>query len=71
MTPLVEQWFVTCLLVCGPREANEKEWEYLDRIQYWFKTTIPNGSGCGWYAHWFVKWLGDQNNVHKNTKVVE
>lgn len=56
MSPVVEQWFVTCLFVIGPQ--GERDWQaYLEEAQDFFRNYIPNGSGCGWYAHWYTTWV--------------
>ncbi len=56
MSPVVEQWFVTCLFVIGPQ--GERDWHtYLEEAQDFFRNYIPNGSGCGWYAHWYTTWV--------------
>lgn len=54
--PTVEQWFVTCLFVIGP-QGKRDDGTYMEDAEYFFKNFIPNGSGCGWYANWFVTWV--------------
>lgn len=49
----VEEWFVACLFVVGPKA-------HMRHAQEFFRTYIPNGSGCAWYAAWFMEWLYDK-----------
>ncbi len=56
MSPVVEQWFVTCLFVVGP-QGSRTGLVYLEDAQEFFRNFIPNGSGCGWYAHWYTTWV--------------
>ena len=59
MSPVVEQWFVTCLFVVGP-QGERSDRTYMEDAEYFFKNFIPNGSGCGWYANWYVTWVEQQ-----------
>lgn len=57
MSPVVEEWFVTCLLVIGPPPGERIALTYLEQATKFFREYIPNGSGCGWYAHWYTTWV--------------
>lgn len=59
MSPVVEQWFVTCLFVIGP-QGSRASGIYLEDAETFFRNFIPNGSGCGWYAHWYCTWVEQQ-----------